>query len=252
MIFSEIAILVLILNDPAYLEAHSWYLFTPLGFPRPKCYIARMRKVKLVIGEFYHIYNRGTDKRTIFVDQYDFERFLESMKEFNSIKPLGSLYENSFRDQLRSREPKLVNIVAYCLNPNHFHLILEQCKEVGLSNFLQKLCGGYANYFNAKYKRSGTLLQGRFKSVHINSNNYLLHLSAYVNLNNQVHKIKGRNFRSSWNEYAQENQNHICKSDIVLSQFKNRKEYQGFAENSLSDILQRKKIRREMEIMLLE
>ena len=211
-----------------------------------------MRKIKFVNGEFYHIYNRGTDKRVIFIDQYDFGRFLESMKEFNSVKPIGSLYENSFRDQLRPRETKLVNIIAYCLNKNHFHLILEQREDGGISNFMQKLGGGYVNYFNAQYFRTGTLFQGRFKSIHVDSNEYLLRLSAYVNLNNKVHKIKNKNFRSSWNEYVQESKNNLCKSDIILDQFKNTNEYKDFAENSLSDILQRKAMRKEMENLLLE
>lgn len=211
-----------------------------------------MRKVKFVNGEFYHIFNRGTDKRTIFTDKYDFERFLEGMNEFNSIKPIGSLYENSFRDQLRTREPKLVNIIVYCLNPNHFHLILEQKRDGGLSNFLQKLGGGYANYFNAKHKRLGTLFQGRFKSKHIDSNTYLLHLSAYVNLNNKVHKIKNQNFRSSWDEYIEESKVNLCKSNIILDQFKNQEEYRAFSESSLLDILHRKELHKEMENLLLE
>ncbi len=211
-----------------------------------------MRKSKFVNGEFYHIYNRGTDKRVIFSDQYDFERFLRAMNEFNSIKPVGSLYENSFRDRLRSREPKLVNIVAYCLNPNHFHIILEQMKNGGISNFIQKLGGGYANYFNAKYKRSGTLFQGRFKSKHVDSNEYLLHLSVYVNLNNKVHKIKNQNFRSSWDEYMRDNKTSLCGTKIILDQFKNSKEYRIFSESSLVDILQRKETHKEIENLLLE
>ncbi|OGF61779.1 hypothetical protein A2662_04380 [Candidatus Giovannonibacteria bacterium RIFCSPHIGHO2_01_FULL_45_33] len=211
-----------------------------------------MRKVKFINGGFYHIFNRGTDKRTIFADNYDFERFLQGMREFNSLKPIGSIYENSFRNQLRFPTPKLVNIVAYCLNPNHFHLILEQTKNGGISEYLKKIGGGYANYFNAKYKRSGTLFQGRFKSIYIDSNTYLLHLSAYVNLNNKVHKIKDQKFRSSWAEYIGDSNTRLCNPKIILDQFKNQKEYRDFAESSLLDMLQRKEMRKEMESLLLE
>src|SRR3989344_3252705 len=211
-----------------------------------------MRKIKFANGEFYHIYNRGTDKRAIFCDKYDFDRFIQSMTEFNSTKPIGSLFENSFRDQLGVRDAKLVNIVAYCLNPNHSHLILEQRQKDGISKFMGRLGGGYVSHFNIKYKRIGTLFQGRFKAIHIDSNEYLLHLSAYVNLNNKVHRIKGEFFRSSWNEYLNKNKTNLSRPDIILKQFSNSDEYKNFAESSLKDILERKERRKEMENLLLE
>lgn len=83
---------------------------------------------------------------------------------------------------------KLVNIVVYCLNPNHYHSILKQKQGNGIANFMHKLSTSYTNYFNCKHKRSGSLSQGRFKSVHIDSNEYLLYLNAYVNGNNFIHK----------------------------------------------------------------
>lgn len=93
-----------------------------------------MRKHSFTNGEFYHIFNRGVEKRNIFLDKTDFERFLKSIEEFNTIKPIGSLYENSFlKNKLGSRTTKsrLVNVVCYCLNPNHYHFILEQRSEGG-------------------------------------------------------------------------------------------------------------------------
>jgi len=77
----------------------------------------------------------------------------------------------------------LVEIIVYCLNPNHYHIILRQVSEGGVSKFMLKLSSGYSSYFNKKNKRSGSLFQGRFKAVHIDSNEYLLYLSAYVNKN---------------------------------------------------------------------
>ena len=152
------------------------------------------RKSSFVIGEHYHIFNRGVDKRIIFSDRYDIHRFFQSMIEFNTVDPIGSLYENSFL-QLGGETPKfgekLVNIIAYCLNPNHFHLILEQLKDGGISEFMKRLAGGYTGYFNQKNDRSGSLFQGVFKDVHIDSNEYLLHASAYVNLNDRVHQLGG-------------------------------------------------------------
>jgi len=211
-----------------------------------------MRKTAFVNGEFYHIFNRGTDKRTVFMDNQDFERFLQSLNEFNSLDPIESLFVNSFREpQLRRRTSKLVNIVCYCLNPNHFHMVLEQVADGGISEFMKRL-GGYTKYFNTKYRRSGVLFQGKFKSRHVDLNEYLLHVSAYVNLNNLVHKIKGERFRSSWGEYIGKDKKALCKKSIIISQFKNLKEYNDFTLSSLKDILARKELSKELEQMLLE
>lgn len=213
-----------------------------------------MKRNKFGDGNFYHVYNRGTDKRNVFIDKEDFERFLESVRLFNTSEPLGGLYALSLlgRSHVKQnpRRPtsseKLVNIVCYCLNPNHFHLILEQLTEGGVSEFMKRL-GGYTKYFNHKYKRSGVLFQGKFKSVHIDSNEYLLHASVYVNLNNQVHQLKQKEFLSSWIEYTTPSAVGLCSSDIIVGQFHDREEYKRFAQDSLNDILERKELARELE-----
>lgn len=210
-----------------------------------------MRKIKFVNGEFYHVYNRGADKRRVFMNDYDFERFLQSMDEFNSVKPIGSIFAHSFGEpQLRRPTSKLVEIVCYCLNPNHYHLILEQRIDGGISEFMKRLNGGYTKHFNFKQKRSGVLFQGKFKALHINSNEYSLHASSYVNLNNQVHRLRGNLFRSSWNEYVGKAETNFCKKNIVLDQFKNRKEYEFFAKEALNNILNKKEALKEMEDLL--
>lgn len=168
------------------------------------------------------------------------------MQEFNSVEPIGSIYENSFlkeKPQLGSSTSKLVNFVAYCLNPNHFHFILEQVSEKGIEKFMQRLGTGYSKYFNNKHKRSGALFQGRFKSIHVDSNEYLLHLSAYVNLNDQqLGSSTSKLHMSSWNEYTGKGREEIClcKKNIILGQFKSVTEYEKFALSSLEDIKRRK------------
>ncbi|OPL11960.1 MAG: hypothetical protein AVO34_01705 [Firmicutes bacterium ML8_F2] len=219
-----------------------------------------MRKTQLVNGEFYHIYNRGADKRAIFGDEYDIKRFFQSMDEFNILKPIGSIYRNNLliNKNLRrptSQVPKLVNFICFCLNPNHYHFIMEQITDNGISEFMKRLGGGYTKYFNEKYKRSGVLFQGRFKSAHINSDEYLLHLSAYVNLNNHVHKLKGSKvqfIKSSWEEYVGRSQENFCKKDIILKQFNNSKEYIDFAKSSLENIIKRKEAMSDLLIETLD
>lgn len=210
-----------------------------------------LRKTKLAVGEIYHVFNRGVDKRNIFLDQNDVERFFQSMQIFNSTQLTGSLYEENFRHD-KTRKP-LVKFVAYNLLSNHFHFILKQVEEDGISKFMKRLQGGYSWYFNNKYKRSGSLFQGPFKSLHLDSNEYLLHVSVYVNLNdkqkNQLGDQVAKLGRSSWNEYlGKESEQNICSNkDLVLKQFRKNKEYEEFAMSSLEDIKINKQKYKELE-----
>ncbi len=244
------------------------------------------RKTPFVPREHYHIYNRGVDKRNIVSSEKDMDRFFQSMEEFNTIEPIGSIYENSFvkKEQLvglgglaskslkvKDTGKKLVEFITYCVNPNHFHFILRQVAENGIKKFMHRLATGYTMYFNEKEKRSGSLFQGRFKAIHINSNEYILHLSAYVNLNDRVHKLAGFGgstsksielvrSRSSWREYVggteyggyKKDGKNFCKKDIILGQFRNRKEYEEFAKSSLEGILERRAELKGLSDFLLE
>lgn len=218
-----------------------------------------MRKISFVTGEHYHIYNRGIDKRDIFSYQRDVSRFLKSMVAFNVLEPIGSIYEDSF-NQLggsASKRNKLIEFVAYCLNPSHYHFVVRQIAEKGIEKFMHRLGTGYTMHFNEKEKRSGSLFQGRFKAVHIDSNEYLLHVSAYVNLNDRVHKLGGSaskliESRSSWGEYTNPEVRGICQKEIVLEQFRNPNEYKEFALSSLESIKQRKEELEDIREFLLE
>lgn len=211
-----------------------------------------MRRIPLAVGEIYHIFNRGVDKRIVFNDQKDIERFFQCMTAFNSLKPVGSLYEQSFQKEKTKIKP-LVHFVAYNLLPNHFHFILEQAAENGISQFMKRLLGGYTWYFNNKHKRSGALFQGAFKSKHVDSNEYLLHVSAYVNLNDKMRQLGGsvaKLGKSSWYDYVgSENKfsNMCTKKDIVLGQFRSKEEYKKFALSSLEDIRVNKEKYKELE-----
>lgn len=216
-----------------------------------------MRKVKLANGEYYHILNRGVDKRAVFLDEEDLERFLQSMQEFNTLEPIGSIYElkarrknEKFGNPVSKDKIEMVSFICYCLNPNHYHLVLKQLVDRGIEKFMHRLALGYSKYFNSKYKRNGFLFQGPYKVSHINSDSYLLHVSAYVNLNNKVHEMENMLYRSSWEEYFNNTQGRIkfCEKDIILNQFSNPEKYKNFAEESLESIRERK----ELEKLLLE
>jgi len=225
-----------------------------------------LREIGFANGEIYHIYNQGVDKRLIFKDSDDLNRFVQSMIEFNTLEPIGSIYENSFvKDKftlLGRGTSKLVSFINFCLNPNHFHFSLRQESDGGIQKFMQRLGSGYPKYFNNKYHRKGTLYQGGFKAKHINTNEYLLHLGAYINMNDRVHKIDslGRGTSKligSWtslSEYiggeagpAQKTFGDICDSSIILNQFSSKKEYSCFAKDSLAISLEKKEEKHDLE-----
>lgn len=216
-----------------------------------------MRKIAFANDEYYHIFNRGVDKRDIFLDERDFTRFLTSMVEFNVLEPIGSIYENSFRKKSKAengiskfksgkrskKKDPLAEYVAYCLNKNHFHLIVKQCAEKGIEKLMHRLGLGFTKYFNQRHKRSGSLFQGTFKAVHIESNEQLIYLSSYVNLNDRVHnKPKFGNLvsKSSWEEFVGNPKNRLCKVDIILDQFSNVDEYKKMAEETAQEIRSRR------------
>ena len=148
-----------------------------------------MLKTQFANGEIYHIYNRGVEKRNVFSEDNDYLRFVHDLFEFNDSNPAPKFYIPS-RPQLSevslpNREPRefLVEILVFVLMPNHFHLMVRQKIEGGVTEFMRKLGTGYTNYFNQKYERVGALFQGKFKSIRINNDSHFLHLPYYIHLN---------------------------------------------------------------------
>jgi putative transposase len=137
-------------------------------------------------GEFYHIYNRGVEKRAIFMDRTDYERLSRGLSLFNSNQPFefASLLKGKEKKEIVSPAGRpLVSIVSYVLMKNHVHLLALCRNAKDFSDFLRKVFIGYSMYFNAKYNRSGVLFQGRTKSKHIDKDSYLTHLVDYIHLN---------------------------------------------------------------------
>jgi len=136
--------------------------------------------------DVFHALNRGVDKRVIFQDNQDYARFVHDLFQFNCTTPANNTTRTSQNDTVsRSviQGEKLVDIHGWCLMSNHYHLLLSERIEGGLSLFLRKLNVGYAKYFNERYKRSGTLFQGRTKKILIDNDAYFLHILNYIHLN---------------------------------------------------------------------
>lgn len=149
-----------------------------------------MREVQFSTGNMYHVYNRGVDKRTIFNDPKDFERFYTSLFLFNNKSFSNSGGSSSLRDvelqrllETSDKAVKLVRVISYCLLPNHFHLLLEQLEEDGIIKFMHRVGMGYARYYNTRHDRTGRLYEGTFKAVLVERDAQLEHLPRYIHLN---------------------------------------------------------------------
>jgi len=157
------------------------------------------KRIPLLPGEFYHVFNRGNNKQEIFVDDKDREHFIKLLYICNSTSKIN-FREDIVKKRINAwdfeRGGQLVAIGAWVLMPNHFHLFitpLEMPNLRGLANtteaennvalFMSRVCNAYSKYFNAKYKRTGSLFNGRFKSVHINNEIQAKYLFSYIHLN---------------------------------------------------------------------
>lgn len=127
---------------------------------------------------YYHVYNRGADKRVIFIDDQDYSTFLSLFKRY-----LDPYNEDAYRGNCYSSLVDKVEIVAFCLMPNHFHLLLYQIEIDSITCLMRAVCSSYGNYFNKKYKRTGSLFQGIFKAVRIENDGYLQYISRYIHRN---------------------------------------------------------------------
>lgn len=216
-----------------------------------------MRKIQFINDGLYHIYNRGTEKRDIFLNDGDYVRFIHSIYEFNNTDPFFNLTRQIVRgsaSNIAGRRPRdlLVEIIAFSLMPNHYHLILRQIKNSGIAKFMQKIGTGYTVYFNQKNKRNGVLFQGRFKAIPIDRDDYLLSLVNYIHLN-PVELIEPgwkeggikdlqkadrflENYRwSSYKDYIGiKNFPSVINKELIWSYFKNKKDLKCFTNQRLS------------------
>lgn len=190
------------------------------------------RKVTFINQGYYHVFNRGVAKQNIFNGTKDYERFLDALNyyQYSGPKPKFSTY-NRFRAMDFTKNPKIVEIVCYCLMPNHFHLLLRQISDGGLSEFLRKLGNSYTKYFNVKHKRVGHLFQGEFKAVMVETDEQLLHLSRYIHLNPFVSGLVKNLISfpySSYEEFTQHSNKGLCVTEPILEFFKDKKNYINF------------------------
>ncbi len=239
-----------------------------------------MRRTFFEEGGYYHVFNRGVDKRKIFMNEGDMWRFLQGLCLFNNKENIGNILWKmerkrgevtlkSLKDfliQEKEKKEPVVLILAYCLKGNHFHLLLKETEKGGIQFFMHKLASGYVRYFNNKYKRQGSLFQGPFKAVRVEKDNYLTHLLGYINIINPVQEIvpgvkeegikdkkKVEEFIqgfpwSTHQEYLGKRNSIIIQKEIFNEIFLSTKEYEDFT----NDVLNTKKDIWKAETLFLE
>jgi REP element-mobilizing transposase RayT len=213
-----------------------------------------MRKKPLVDNEYYHIYNRGVDKREVFSDEKDFSRFLLSMNLLNDKEDGAMIKWRDYKKYVKNaniddflklnfrRREYLVDIVSYCLMSNHYHMVLKQRVEKGIEKFLQKLGTSYTKYFNERNKRNGALFQGRFKSSLIKSEGSLSRFSVYASCNSEVHKVcPAKNYRwCSFPHHIGKSKDDLVRDEEFRSEFRNIGELEKYAAENIADFQARK------------
>lgn len=200
------------------------------------------RITPLITDEIYHIYNRGNNRQTTFLNKRDYQRAILSLKYYRFTIPPVSLsrllgLESSMQEDilksLNKENNVLIQIICYCLMPNHFHLILKQQVDNGIPKFLSNFQNSYTRYFNTRHERDGSLFLDQFKAVRVETDEQLVHLSRYIHLNpytgyvvKSLKELEEYPY-SSYSGYLKGDEEGM-NSDLVLNLFKDRKQYKQF------------------------
>jgi putative transposase len=227
------------------------------------------------MSDIYHILDRGVDKRKIFLNKQDYFRFIHDLFEFNNQNLINTTFYNFQRTQNNvtglhriglERKPRklLIDIYAFCLMPNHYHLLVSPKIENGIAKFMHKLNKGYSRYFNIKHSRKGTLFEGRYKSILVSKEPHFYHLPYYIHLNPldiefpEWREGKLRNYKRAMNflnnyrwsshlDYSgQNNFPSITNREFLLDIFGGEKKYKQSIEKWLAEL----ELERVRKIML--
>ena len=198
-------------------------------------------RIPLVTHETYHVFNRGLDKRPTFRNQREYARAYQTLKYYRflnlpvKLSRFLELNEGQRQKIMQECSSQLkISILAYCFMPNHFHFLIRQEADNGISKFMSDFLNSYTKYFNTKEGRVGQLFLNNFKSVRVESEEQLLHLSRYIHLNpfssfvvKEIEDLEKYEW-SSFQEYLQKSEDYICEKETILSYFKNTERYKQF------------------------
>lgn len=192
-----------------------------------------MRKSPLVNGYIYHIFNRGVNKQDIFFERSNYIHFLEAAIHYKTRSSKfgyerGSI--SAINHETGSSKAR-VEVLAYCLMPNHFHFLIKQLEDNGITDYMRRLINSYVHYVNLKQGRIGPLFAGRFKNVLVENDEQLLHVSRYIHLNPLVSGLTDDLKRYHWSSYGSFVDGRgdlLCEPETILAMFKSKDDYQTF------------------------
>jgi len=204
-----------------------------------------MARVVLVNNEIYHIYNRSIEHRPVFTHYREYSRALLCLDFYRSQNPLLSLSKvllleinlrNDFLAKLRSLANYRVDFLGFSFMPNHFHFLIRQNYDNGISRFMSDFCNSYTRYFNIKNKRVGPLFQGIFKAKRIETDQQLIHVNRYIHINPVVSCIIKESALDSylWTslpEYLGNSDRNICETETILNYFSSKKAFWKFTHD---------------------
>lgn len=211
--------------------------------------MTRAKDIAIAPGEYYHLYIRGVAKQNIFLDTRDYSRIIFLLLYFQSSAQIHNisryityfikykifkLTKDKEEELLKNRT---VELVSFTIMPNHLHLIVHELTDGGIPQYMKKVLGGYAKYFNAKYKKSGHVFQGAYNATHIEKNEQLIYVSAYIHLNQrEISNWKNKEHLYPWSSYqdylGKNRWGEFLKPEIILEQFHNSSEYKKITEES--------------------
>lgn len=206
------------------------------------------RNVVLANEQVYHLFNRGIERKTIFTTKWEYQRAYEILKYYrfsdlpfrlSQLLKLAKDEREKVLSEINQKNDKLVEIISFCLMPNHFHFMLKQLQTDGIKRFISNFTNSYTKYFNTKHERIGPLFEGIFKAVLVESDEQLVHLSRYIHLNPassfiiNTEDLEGYAW-SSLPEYLIKSTVNTCNTEPVLSLFPSIEEYHKFVLDQVS------------------
>ena len=216
-----------------------------------------MRNIMIAPGEYYHVCNRGVNKQVIFHNSDDYFRFLFLILYFQSpitFEQTGRVVKEfvgspALDISVEIIKKRTVELTAFCIMANHFHLIIREVEEDGIVSYMQRVLTAYSKYYNTKYEKSGHVFQGPYRAVHVIDDRQMLHTSAYIHRNpREMKEWTNREEKYQWSSY----QDHVGENrwggllipDVISGQFRNKKDYRHFVETSPT-----KKLKEELEYL---
>ncbi|MBI4096764.1 MAG: transposase [Candidatus Levybacteria bacterium] len=204
------------------------------------------RTTPFAINQVYHVFNRSIARQPIFNNKHDYDRFLDLINfyrfdkpplRFSHYKRLSKEQKDEFENNFMINRNPMIEILTYCIMPNHFHFLLRPKQDSAISDFMRNLQNSYSKYFNVRYDRTGSLFQFMFKAVRMETDEQMVHVSRYIHLNPATaYLVEAKDLDkyewSSFKSYISDIQSNVS-TEMILSRFRSKQDYKKFVLDQL-------------------